>query len=263
MSDNQDIYLSVIIPAYNEEQRIGETLHVVKEYLKDQPYKSEIIVVDDGSNDITTEVVKVVDVYQQEFSDQSPSHIMENLKNVGKGFSIARGFILARGKFVLFSDADLSTPIQEVEKLFDEIKNGYDVAVGSRRVAESVVEEKPFLRKVLSNGFAWCVGLLGVRGIKDTQCGFKLYTAEVARDVAMLQKIYGFGFDVEHLYIAQQLGYRICEVGVEWTHVEGSKINPLSDAAAMLLEILRIRLIHRDLSKQKKKFYRLDTNQYY
>ncbi len=125
MNDNNfKYYLSVVIPAYNEQERIADTLYTVKEFLDGQPYKSEIIVVDDGSRDWTTEVVKTVDIYSQEMKDQNVSAIMENVKNVGKGFSVARGMLRARGEYVLFSDADLSTPIEEVNKLLPVLRGG-------------------------------------------------------------------------------------------------------------------------------------------
>ncbi|XPV77584.1 MAG: dolichyl-phosphate beta-glucosyltransferase [Desulfovibrio sp.] len=246
MSENE-IYLSVVIPAYNEQERIADTLYVVKEYLSRKPYLSEIIVVDDGSVDWTTEVVKTVDLYNETFKGQSVSTIMENVKNVGKGFSVARGLLKARGKYIVFSDADLSTPIDELEKFLPKLESGCDVVIGSRRMDDSEVDEKPFFREAMSFVFNMVVSLFAVRGIKDTQCGFKAFSKQAARDIAKHQKLYGFSFDVEQLYIAHKLGYCITEVPVKWTHADGSKVSPVKDALHMFADVMRIRLIHRTL----------------
>lgn len=240
-----DIYLSVVIPAYNEQERIADTLYTVKEFLSAQPYKSEIIVVDDGSKDWTTEVVKTVDIFGQEMEDQNVSTIMENVKNVGKGFSVARGMLRASGKFILFSDADLSTPIEEINKLLPELEQGCDVAIGSRRMDESEVEKKPFYRELMSYTFNAVVGLFAIRGIKDTQCGFKAFRSKAGKDIADRQKLYGFSFDVEQLYLARKLDYCIKEIPVKWEHAEGSKVDPLRDSIRMFIDVMRIRILHR------------------
>ncbi|WP_035074493.1 dolichyl-phosphate beta-glucosyltransferase [Maridesulfovibrio zosterae] len=240
-----DIYLSVVIPAYNEQERIADTLYTVKEFLNAQPYKSEIIVVDDGSRDWTTEVIKTVDIYGNEMKDQNVSSIMENVKNVGKGFSVARGMLRAHGKYILFSDADLSTPIEEVNKFLPELEKGCEVVIGSRRMDDSEVEKKPFYRELMSFTFNSVVGLFAIRGIKDTQCGFKAFSSEAGKKIADMQKLYGFSFDVEQLFLARKLGYCIKEIPVKWEHVEGSKIDPLRDSIRMFIDVMRIRMIHR------------------
>lgn len=243
----EHVYLSVVIPAHNEQERIADSLHRVKEYLRDRPYRSEIIVVDDGSSDLTTEVVKTIDIYGQEIHEQKPGELLENIKNVGKGFSIARGLLKARGQIVLFTDADLSTPIEDVEKLLPHFEAGYSVVIGSRKTADAQVEKKPLLRRILRKGLHYLVQWLAVPGIEDTQCGFKAYRREVAHRLAILQKIYGFAFDMEHLYIARKLGLSIKEVGVRWAHREGSKAHPLRDSYRMLRDMLMIRFYHRKL----------------
>ena len=243
----QTPYLSVIIPAYNEQSRIADSLYEIKDYLSEQPYRSEIIVVDDGSNDLTTEIVKFIDIYGKEINEHDEGTLMENHKNVGKGYSIARGMMRASGDIILFTDADLSTPISEVPKLLACFDEGYDVAIGSRNMQDSKVEKKPWYRNLMSSLFNSAVRLISIRGINDTQCGFKAYRREVAHQVATLQRIYGFGFDVEHLYIAKKSGYKIKEVGVEWHHKEGSTVDPLPDAITMFLDLLRIRWLHRSL----------------
>jgi len=240
-------YLSVIIPAFNEQSRIADSLYAIKDYLSEQPYRSEMIVVDDGSNDLTTEIVKFIDIYGKEVNEHDEGTLMENLKNVGKGYSIARGMMRASGQIILFTDADLSTPISEIEKLLPEFEAGYDVVIGSRNMEASVVEKKPWYRDAMSLLFNTAVRLISVSGINDTQCGFKAYRREVAHRIAMRQRIYGFGFDVEHLYIARKSGFKIKEVAVEWRHKEGSTVDPLKDSITMFLDLLRIRWIHRTL----------------
>ena len=238
-------FLSIIIPAYNEQSRIADSLYRIKDYLAEQPYRSEIIVVDDGSCDLTTEVVKFIDLYGEEVKAQSAGHLMENIKNVGKGFSIARGMIKASGDIILFSDADLSTPIEELEKFLPWFEQGYDVVIGSRKMADSEVEKKPWYRDVMSIIFNLAVKALSVKGINDTQCGFKAYRREAAQQIALLQRIYGFGFDVEHLYIAHKRGFKIKEVAVKWYYMEGSKVDPLRDSMRMFTDLVKIRWLHR------------------
>lgn len=240
-------YLSVIIPAFNEQSRIADSLYAIKDYLSEQPYRSEMIVVDDGSNDLTTEIVKFIDIYGKEINEHDEGTLMENLKNVGKGYSIARGMMRASGEIILFTDADLSTPISEIEKLLPEFDAGYDVVIGSRNMEDSIVEKKPWYRDAMSLLFNTAVRLLSVNGINDTQCGFKAYRREIAHRIAMRQRIYGFGFDVEHLYIAKKSGFKIKEVAVEWKHKEGSTVDPLRDSITMFLDLVRIRWIHRTL----------------
>lgn len=242
--DNQELFLSVIIPAFNEQERIADTLYLLKDYLVKQPFDSEIIVVDDGSNDMTLEVVRVVDHYSQEFKDQPKTVLMKNYKNLGKGFSIARGMMEAKGSLIMFSDADLATPIEELEKLFPYIESGCDIVVGSRKKNNANLVKNSFLRQVLSAVFSYLVKLLSIKEVKDTQCGFKIYTKEAAKSIAAHQKIQGFGFDVEHLYIAHKLGYKIQEVGVRWEHQEGSSVNLVKDSINMVMELLKIRFCH-------------------
>ncbi|MBI9113070.1 dolichyl-phosphate beta-glucosyltransferase [Maridesulfovibrio ferrireducens] len=241
----ENIYLSVVIPAYNEQERIADTLYTIKEFLSKQPYKSEIIVVDDGSRDWTTEVVKTVDIYGSEMKAQQVSAIMENVKNVGKGFSVARGILRTCGKYILFSDADLSTPIEEINKLLPILEQGCEVVIGSRKMKESEVEKKPFYRELMSIFFNSVVGLFAIRGIKDTQCGFKAFRSEAGKEIANRQKLYGFSFDVEQLFIARKLGYCIKEVPVKWSHAEGSTVDPIRDSIRMFIDVMRIRFLHR------------------
>ena len=251
MEKNDEIYLSVIVPAFNEQERIAESLYTIKDYLHSQKYRSEIIIVDDGSGDYTTEIVKTIDIFGEEIKEQESTTIMENIKNVGKGFSVARGILKAKGKIILFSDADLSTPISEIEKFLPHLENGSDVVIGSRRLKDSEVEKKPFYRDLMSYFFNFVVKLLAIKGIRDTQCGFKAFKSEAGHNIALLQKLYGFSFDVEQLYLANKLEYKITEVPVKWQHFEGSKVDALKDSIHMLVDILKIRFIHRKLKINK------------
>ncbi len=247
MANDDAIYLSVVIPAYNEQERIADTLYRVKDYLSEQQYRSEIIIVDDGSMDWTTEVVKTIDIYGEEMKNQKVSAIMENVKNVGKGFSVARGILKAQGTYILFSDADLSTPIEEIEKFLPVLESGCDVVIGSRRLQESEVEKKPFYRDLMSMIFNAVVGMFAISGIRDTQCGFKTFSRKAGHEIAKRQKLFGFSFDVEQLYLANKLGYCIKEIPVKWQHMEGSKVSPIKDALKMFADVMRIRLEHRNL----------------
>jgi dolichyl-phosphate beta-glucosyltransferase len=241
------VYLSVVIPAFNEEERIADSLYGIKEYLHTRPYRSEIIVVDDGSRDLTTEIVKFIDIYGEEIHEQESGSLLENVKNVGKGFSIARGILRAQGEIILTSDTDFSTPIEEIEKLLPYFAKGYSIVVGSRHLPESEVEARPWCRQFLSRLFNWCVRILVLNGISDTQCGFKAYRHDAARHIATLQRISGFGYDVEHLYLAYKLGYTVKEVPVKWQHRGESKVNPFLDSLKMLGDLVRIRMSHRSL----------------
>ena len=240
-------YLSVIIPAYNEQTRIADSLYIIKEYLAKQSFRSEIIVVDDGSNDLTTEIVKFIDIYGKEQLEHDEGTLIENQKNVGKGYSIAKGMLRASGDIVLFLDADHSTHIGQVEKLIPYFDLGFDVVIGSRNMKTSIVEKRPWYRELMSQLFNLTARLISIDGIRDTQCGFKAYRRRAAHDIAKQQRIYGFGFDVEHLYIAQKSGFKIKEVAIEWKHSEGSKVDPIRDSLMMFVDLVRIRWIHRAL----------------
>jgi len=239
--------LTLIIPVFNEQERIAESLYAIKDYLDEQEYTSEIMIMDDGSNDLTTEVVRVIDFYCQDFKAQTSCHILENVKNVGKGYTIAKGLLTAGGEIVVFTDADSSTPISELSKLLDMFDQGYDVVVGSRNMKESVVVARKTHRKILSFAFHGLTRMTNLSPVKDSQCGFKAYRREVAREVAKRQKTYGFCFDLEHLHIAKKLGYRIGEVPVYWRDSQGSTLSLISDSIAMFLDLFRIRWAHRKL----------------
>ena len=233
------IDLSVVIPAYNEERRIGPTLERIGAYLGTRQWTSEILVVVDGSRDRTADVARSAQV-------GLALEVLDDQVNRGKGHCVRRGMLAARGSLRLFSDADLSTPIEEVEHLMAAIAGGCDVAIGSRRLPESRIDvPQPWWRQTMGRGFNWCVRRLAVPGIADTQCGFKLFSADAARGIFSRQRIEQFGFDVEVLWIARRLGLQVVEVPVTWLDDPDSKVRPVADAWRMLVDLLRIRQADR------------------
>ncbi|MBE2190223.1 MAG: glycosyltransferase family 2 protein [Candidatus Kapabacteria bacterium] len=237
MEKNQmSVDLSFVIPAYNEEYRIGMTLKTVIEYFAEQDYSTEIIVVDDGSNDKTTEIcAKFPQV-----------RLLCQPQNMGKGAAVRRGMLEANGEYCLFSDADLSTPIYETSRILNELSNGYDVCIGSRAIESDLIRKhQPFYREFMGKTFNKIVQMLVFKGINDTQCGFKGFSKLSVQAIFPLTKIDGFGFDVEILYLATKFQFKIKELPVEWYNDERSKVNPITDSLKMFLEVLKIRRIHK------------------
>ncbi|WAC06562.1 MAG: glycosyltransferase family 2 protein [Thermodesulfobacteriota bacterium] len=231
-----NIHLSVVIPAFNEAERIGATLQKIHEFLLTRDYRSEIIVVDDGSSDNTRKVIRK---FAGEFSSV---RLLGNKVNRGKGYSVRAGVLHSQGRIILFSDADLSTPIQEVDKLADWLDQGYDIAIGSRALPGSdILERQPWPREFMGKTFNKLVQLLTLSGIKDTQCGFKLFKKEAANVLFAKQTVWGFGFDVELLFIADKNGYRIKEVPIKWINSPDSRVHMVKDSFSMLIDLVRIR----------------------
>lgn len=229
--------LAVVIPAYNEEARIVPTLERVRDYLAGQPYAWSVLLVSDGSSDRTADLGR-------EFAERDPRFKVHHYApNRGKGHAVRVGMLEADADLILFSDADLAAPIEEVEKLLAHMKEGAEVAIGSRPLKESRLEiRQPFYREFLGRAFNFAVQTLAIRGIKDTQCGFKLFTKKAARDIFSRCKMDGFSFDFEALMIARDLGYRIDEVPIRWRHQEGSKVVLMRDGPRMLRDLVKLRL---------------------
>ena len=235
-------HLSVIIPAYNEEKRLGATLARVIAYLDEQSYTWEMVVVDDGSIDSTAAVAEAAGA-----GGLRAVRVLHNSSNRGKGFSIRHGMLEARGKYRLFSDADLSTPIEELDGFWPHFERGAAVVIGSRAMKESrlTVRQSP-LRERMGRLFNSCVRWMLVPGIYDTQCGFKMFTAEAAEAVFAKQRMHGFSFDVEALMLARRAGFEVREVPVTWTNALGTKVSAWKGATAFWdLVVLKLRHCRR------------------
>lgn len=231
-------FYSIIIPAYNEAERIDASLDRILSYIAESRWSAEIIVVNDGSRDQTSQVV-------QEYSRRNPIiRVLENPGNRGKGYSVRNGMLNASGQVLLFTDADLSSPIEEANKLFAVIENGQaDVAIGSRYLqSELQTRKQPLHRRML--GRAFNVALRTILGLSyvDTQCGFKAFNRKAVTTIFPNMKIERWGFDPEILFLARRYGLRVAEVPVSWAHDHRSKISPMRDGTRMLGELLRIRM---------------------
>ncbi|HKD59876.1 MAG TPA: dolichyl-phosphate beta-glucosyltransferase [Terracidiphilus sp.] len=227
---------SIVIPAYNESARIPATLRSVVECVRANQWPAEVIVVNDGSIDSTAQVVR-------DFSLQAPEvRLLENPGNRGKGYSVRAGILRAQGEIVMFTDADLSAPMEEAELLFAAIANGADIAIGSRWVESGrQTARQPLYRQFFGRCFNLVCRMVMNLPFADTQCGFKAFTRTAAQTVFQLQTIERWGFDPEILFIAIKRGFRIVEVPVSWAHDERSRISYLRDGIQMLKELAIVR----------------------
>jgi glycosyltransferase involved in cell wall biosynthesis len=227
---------SIIIPAYNESERIADTLERILRYATEQRWSTEVVVVDDGSSDGTTNIVR------DHMQKNAAVRLLQNPGNRGKGYSVRNGMLHARGDVLLFSDADLSSPIEESSKLFAAIARGADVAMGSRWLqTELQTRRQPIHRQLFGRIFNLLLGVVLSLGFKDTQCGFKAFSRRSAQVLFPLQQIEGWGFDPELLFLAQRFGFKVVEVPVAWAHREGTRLSPFPDGIRMFGEMLRIR----------------------
>jgi dolichyl-phosphate beta-glucosyltransferase len=227
---------SIVIPAYNEAARIPATLEAVTACVRSRGWSAEVIVVDDGSRDATAEVVRA-------FAARAPEvRLLQNSGNRGKGFSVRNGLLRALGEVVMFTDADLSAPIEEAERLFAAIAGGADIAIGSRWLERSrQTIRQPLYRRFFGRCFNGVTRAVMGLSFADTQCGFKAFTRTAAQTVSQLQTIDRWGFDPEILFIALKRGYRIEEVPVSWAHDERTRISYLKDGLRMLQDIAIVR----------------------
>jgi glycosyltransferase involved in cell wall biosynthesis len=225
-----------VLPAYNESERLSESIPKVLEYVRERGLAAEIIVVNDGSTDTTADIVR-------RFAASNPMIVLlENPGNRGKGYSVRNGMLHARGRVALFTDADLSSPIPEADKLFAALNTGADVAIGSRWLQRELqTERQPLMRQLYGRLFN--LGLRVVLGIhyKDTQCGFKAFNRRAIETVFTRQQIERWGFDPELLFLADKFKLKTAEVPVEWAHDHRSKIHPVRDGLRMGMEVLKIR----------------------
>ena len=230
-----DPFLSVIIPAFNEERRILRTLQLLTDYLQHQTYSAEIIVVDDGSSDQTC---KVAALFAQESS--IPARLLQE-PHGGKGHAVRAGMLNAVGAYRFLCDADLAMPVEEFSKFLPPALKNVDVALGSREATGARRYDEPPYRHLMGRVFNLWVRGLTLRGIRDTQCGFKCFTAAAAEALFGQQCLNGFGFDVEVLFLAQKSGLRLHEVPISWYHQQESKVRPVEDTFRMLYDAALVR----------------------
>lgn len=234
--ENRKVYLSLVVPSYNESGVLYKNIEKALIYFFNKGYVFEIIVVDDGSLDSTRELIS-------EMAKEHPViKFISNTQNMGKGFSVKNGVLAAQGEYILFSDADFSTPIEELETLMPNFVQGYDLVIGSRAMKDSkIILKQAWLRQSMGRIFNQLARLLGLANINDTQCGFKCFKKEAARRIFSLQRLNGFCFDVEILYIAKKLGFKIKEIPVSWSNRPDSRVAVLMDSLDMLVDLFRIR----------------------
>lgn len=230
-------HLSVVVPAYNEEQRLPRTLARLHEYYEAQDYSYDVTVVSDGSKDRTAQIVT-------EFAKEHPAfRLIDYTPNRGKGYAVRTGILAAEGDLILFCDADLATPQEETEKLLPHMEAGADIAIGSRPLRESQLDKhQPLYREMFGRLSNKLIQVLAVRGIKDTQCGFKMFKKQVGHEIFKRCKLNEFGFDFESLMIAKDMNFRIDEVPIRWLDQEGSKVVLMRDGPRALRDLVKIRM---------------------
>ncbi|MBM3934698.1 MAG: glycosyltransferase family 2 protein [SAR202 cluster bacterium] len=236
-------YLSVVIPAYDEEPRIGVTLEKLLAYFSGQSYTWEIIVADDGSRDRTPAIVK-----EWAAKDSRIKHLA--LPHAGKGWAVKNGMLTACGHLRFMCDADLAMPIYQLGGFIEKMRAGYDIVIGSRQAPGARRFDEPAGRHVMGRVFNWTIRALAVGSFQDTQCGFKCFRGEVAEDLFRQQQFKGFSFDVEILHIAVRKRLRILDMPIDWYHQKASKVRPFIDSFAMLKDTLSLRV--RDIRKKRK-----------
>jgi dolichyl-phosphate beta-glucosyltransferase len=234
----EGVDLSIVIPAYNEERRLPHTLESVNEYLQKQSYTYEVIIVDDGSADRTSQIV-------EDFQKSQPRLKLITLdKNKGKGFAVRTGILHSRGRIVIFTDADLSVPIKEVEKLQPLLEEGYDIVIGSRKHPDSkIIRRESRLRCFMGRIYHRLNRWLGIKDVQDVPCGFKGFRREAAKQLFLAVRLNRFSFDAEVLYLTQRKFHLMwTQVPIECKHSSGSTINLLRDPFIMILDLFKIKL---------------------
>jgi dolichyl-phosphate beta-glucosyltransferase len=246
------LYLSVVIPAYNESTRLPESLKKVIEYLESKEYTYEVIVVDDGSDDDTAPLAEQFAADTELRNPDSKLHIIRN-PHRGKGYAVRTGMLAARAQYILYSDADFSAPIEEVDKLLRYLEGKYDIAIGSREGKGAARYDEPFYRHLMGRVFNTFVKLVALPQFSDTQCGFKAFRKKASDTLFRSLNLYGdnspdvqgamvTGFDVEVLYLALKWGYKVKEVPVRWFYSKGANVNPVKDSYRMLKDIAKVRM---------------------
>ncbi len=231
--------ISLIIPTFNEAKRLPTSLEKLIDFLKTFPESTEVIIVDDCSSDATFEIAST---FKNKIKNLK---VLRLEKNLGKGWAVKNGFLAATGDIVIFTDADFSTPIEEINKLLQKINDGFDIAIGSRALNRGLVKkhQNP-LREFMGRIFNLLVQLIAIKGISDTQCGFKAFKRSTTADIFEKQVIFDFGFDVELLFLARKKGLKIAEVATLWYNDPSSRVNPIKDSFLTLYDLFKIRLFH-------------------
>ncbi|MBP7689480.1 MAG: glycosyltransferase family 2 protein [Thermoflexales bacterium] len=227
--------MSIIIPAYNEERRLPTSLDQVDRFVAAQPYPIEVVVVNNNSRDATRRIA-------DEFAAQHAYVRVLDQPRQGKGAAVQKGMLAGAGEYLFICDADFSMPVDEISKFMPPNADHYDVAIASREVPGARRVDEPQYRHLMGRVFNLIVRVLAIPKIQDTQCGFKVFRRQAARDVFALQTIDGWGFDVEVLFIALKHGYQLLEVPITWYYKPQTKISPLRDSINMVLEVMRVRL---------------------
>jgi len=233
-------FLTIVIPAYNEEKRLPGTLEKISRFLGEQEYTAEVLVVENGSTDRTSDVVRS---FAEKVSVADSFTLKLLHSDQGKGAAVKTGMLVGKGLHLFICDADLSMPIEEVNKFLPPqlLAGSFDVAIASREIAGAVRYNEPAYRHLMGRVFNWIVRSLIIPGIEDTQCGFKLFTRAAADEIFPYQTISGWGFDPEVLYIANARKLRVVEVPINWYYMADSRVNPVRDTIKMLREVLRVR----------------------
>lgn len=226
--------LSIIIPAHNEERRLPTSLKRIQAFVEQQPYESEILIVENGSHDRTAEVAEAF------AAAHASAHVLREAIR-GKGLAVRRGALSAKGEYRFICDADLSMPIEEVNRFLPPRIGDYDIAIASREAPGAIRYGEPIYRHWIGRGFNLLVRWLAVPGFHDTQCGFKCFRAGAAEDLFRVQQLDGWTFDVELLYVALRRGYTVLEVPIPWYYFPGSRVHLMRDSLAMLIDLFRIR----------------------
>lgn len=229
-----DIFLSIIIPAHNEEERLLPSLEKVQEFVHQQSYSIEVIVVENGSHDRTLEIAR-------SFQSEMPCLKVIEEEASGKGLAVRSGMLAATGKYRIFCDADFSMPVSEISKFIPTPGENYDVAIASRELLDSKRVNEPEIRHLIGRVFNSLVRYALLPGLQDTQCGFKAFRGEVANQLFNMQTLTGWSFDAEILFIAQKLGYKIIEVPITWYYKPGSRLNIFKDSFKMASDLFTIR----------------------
>jgi dolichyl-phosphate beta-glucosyltransferase len=237
MAKSSEVHLSLVIPAFNEEARIGNSLDRILSFLRSQPYSSEIIIVDDGSKDGTVRLIR------EKIRDKSGVQVYQQPRNLGKGAAIRQGILLTRGEYLFFSDADLSVSIETLSDFLPHLENGSDIVIGTRKNAGAVIEvHQPFYRSLMGKVYTELSNLILGLTISDFTCGFKGFRRNPGKDLFSRQLLTNWSFDAELLYLASLKGYRVQEIPVRWRNDEGTKVRLWKDVLTSFIGLLRIRI---------------------